>query len=134
MHPQIPNWYINAWGTTPYAYFDRWHRPWRIGGWATLAAVSLLVLYIVALGPQRIADWMTAHHMTDSPRGYRTQDDYRRMTKLLLASTAVMYTPLFLGLWLMRRHAMRRIRQLTGRCLNCGEPRRSEFLDECSRC
>lgn len=125
----IPVWFKGTSSKTPFASFNRW-RFWPGVLFCCVYAPQVLALIALAfVPPERVAVWMLRISDSMGPQSQYTKG-------LLTAGIMIvcLYGPAIPILMLARFSRNRRLERLRGRCMNCGDIRLSEFLDDCSKC
>jgi len=125
----IPAWYCGPLSKTPYAAFNRW-RFWP--GVLFCCAYLPLVTLLIALNfvpPERLAVGMLWIRDRVGP-----QSPFVRQLLAFLAVMTPTMGPAYLLLAIATVGFKRQWSRFRRKCLNCGETRLSEFLDDCSKC
>ena len=89
--------------------------------------VGLVALFFIP--SERIAVWMLWLREWTGP-----QLNFSKGSLVICILTIFIHGPAFVALTVARVLKKRQLRYLCGRCLNCGDTRLSEFLEDCSKC
>lgn len=125
----IPAWYRGPLSKTPYSELNRWRFWPRVLLYCFYGPQVIGLIALAFIPPERVAEWMLWVRDRIGPLS-----QFNKQMLVVSIFYGMLLGPGAVILAIERHLKKRRLSWLRGRCLNCGETRLSEFLDDCSTC